>query len=371
MSSPPGPPPGATPGEQPSPGGQASTPAGLRQQAAPGAARAPRNIPAGDVSPQGAPDRRRRTAARPARAAADDLLGISWRLEPRDYVIAHLLDEHRFLTTEQITAILFTSARTCRNRLDVLRRIGFIDWFMPVHPARGRLPVHWIPGRLSARYVALHHGRPAPSARMWRQARDTSPAQATSTGHLAHADGVNQFFVDLLAHSRAHPHTRLTRWWSAARTFATINHNTRPDAHGVWRDGARQAAFFLEHDTGTESHPVRAAKLAGYRTLGDKGLSWPVLFWLPSITVETHLHQHLERHTGGHGVTVATAARDYAATHGGPAGPVWRMPGDTHRLPLAALPGPTGPGGLAYHPGPPAAEEDPLYLLRGTPDQRA
>jgi hypothetical protein len=366
VSSPAGVPAGDTPGEQSATGGLRQGARHLQTTAVTGDPRTPRNIPAGDVSLPGAPAARDKPApaTRARRRAGDDLLAISWRLEPRDYVIAHLLDEHRHLTTEQITAILFTSARTCRNRLDVLRRIGFIDWFMPVHPVRGRLPVHWIPGRLSARYVALHHGRPAPTPRRLREDRDAGPALATRVGHLAHADGVNQFFVDLLAHSRTHPHTRLLRWWSAARTFATINHNTRPDAHGVWRDGTRQAAFFLEHDTGTESHPVRAAKLAGYRTLRDKGLDWPVLFWLPTTTVENHLQQYLDGHSSG--VSVATAARDYAAVHGGAAGPVWTLLGSTGRRPLAELPGPTGTGGRAYHPGPPAIEDDPLYLLLDT-----
>jgi hypothetical protein len=129
---------------------------------------------------------------------------ISWRLEPRDYVIAHLLAEHRFLTTEQITAVLFTSPRPCRNRLDALRRLSFIDWFMPVHPRHGRLPVHWVPGRLSARYVARYHGEPAPGARRLREQRDVDPSVATRVGHLLHTDGVNQFFIDLLRHARSH-----------------------------------------------------------------------------------------------------------------------------------------------------------------------
>ncbi len=338
--------------------------------------RQPRNIPPGDIPRPGviAPRTLRTSSGSrdiPRRSRPpDDLLAISWHLEPRDYVIAHLLAEHRFLTTDQIAAILFTSPRTCRNRLNVLRQLAFIDWFMPVHPAHGRLPVHWVPGRLSARYVALYHGRPAPSSRAVRDERDTHPSTATRLGHLMHADGTNQFFIDLLAHARTHPQARLARWWSAARIFAKVNHNTRPDGHGVWRDGDRQVAFFLEHDTGTESHPARAAKLVGYRTLRDKGMAWPVLFWLPTTTIETHLHRHLADHADGtRGIVVATAARDHAAQHGGPAGPVWRMVGNgRRRLRLAELPGPVGPTGLAYHPGPPQPQEDPLYLLRDDTD---
>lgn len=327
--------------------------------------RQPRNIPLGDIPRPVVP--RSRSAATPRRSTTPhNLLAISWRLEPRDYVLAHLLDQHRFLTTDQIAATLYSSPRTCRNRLNVLRQIGFIDWFMPVHPSAGRLPVHWIPGQLSATYVALYHGKPVPSGRALRDARDAYPSEATRLGHLAHSDGVHQFFIDLLIHSRQHPQTRLTRWWSAGRTYATVDHNTRPDGHGVWRDGQAEVAFFLEHDTGTMSHPARAAKLAGYRTLWDKGPQWPVLFWLPSSTIETNLHQHLTNHAAGgtRGVLVATAARDHATDHGGPAGPVWKVVGNgRRRLRLADLPGPLGVGG-AYHPGPPQPDEDPLYLLR-------
>lgn len=219
--------------------------------------RQPRNIPTGDIPRPGVT--RSRPGATPLRSTphtstsrrrtpGDDLLAISWRLEPRDYVIAHLLSEHRFLTTDQIAAILFTSARTCRNRLNALRRLGFIDWFMPVHPVHGRLPVHWVPGRLSARYVALHHGERPPTPRAVREAQDALVAG----GHLDHTDGTNQFFVDLIAHSRNHPDTRLTRWWPSRRIAAAVDHNIRPDGHGVWSEADRQVAFFLEYDTGTE-----------------------------------------------------------------------------------------------------------------------
>ncbi len=332
--------------------------------------RQPRNIPLGDIPRPG--EARSRPAATPRRSSTpDDLLAISWRLEPRDYVLAHLLDQHRFLTTDQIAAVLFSSPRTCRNRLNVLRQMGFVDWFMPVHPVTGRLPVHWVPGRLSARYVALYHGKPAPSIRALRDARDAYPSAATRVGHLIHADGVNQFFIDLLAYGRKHPQARLTRWWSAARTHETVDHNTRPDGHGVWCDGDDEVAFFFEHDTGTESHPTRAEKLDGYRTLQVKGPTLPVLFWLPTSTIEANFHRHLAR-TGTRGVIVATASRDHAVEHGGSAGPVWHLVGDgRRRLYLAELPGPVGDGG-AYHPGPPQPDEDPLFLLRddepSTPD---
>ncbi len=272
-------------------------------------------------------------------------------------MIAHLLHEHRYLSTEQIAAVLFTSPRTCRNRLNVLRKIGFIDWFMPVRPGRGRLPVHWVPGPMSARYVALHGGERPPTAKAVREMQDA----LVSGGHLDHTDGANQFFVDLLAHARRHPDSRLARWWSARRIAAAVDHNVRPDGHGVWCEQDQQVGFFLEYDTGSEVHSVLTGKLAAYRKLtAGGGPVWPVLFWLPTAARETNFHRRL----GGaaRGLIVATAARDAAAAHG-PADPVWKVAGNGRsRLRLADLPGQIGQPG-PYHPGPPTEEQDPLWLL--------
>jgi Replication-relaxation len=335
--------------------------------------RQPRNIPQGDTPRTGVTHSRAGSTplrSTPRRSTTrDDLLAISWRLEPRDYVIAHLLSEHRFLTTDQIAAVLFTSVRTCRNRLNVLRKIGFIDWFMPRHPQLGRLPVHWVPGQLSARYVALYQGKPPPSARAARDQRDAYPAAGTRIGHLIHDDGAHQFFIDLLVHQRRHPEARLQRWWSPTRFAERVTDaTTRPDGHGVWVEDDEPVGFFLEHDTGTMSHPDRAAKLPGYRSLRNKGMAWPVLFWLPTAAIETNLRRHLAGRTGG--VLVATASRANAADHGGPAGPVWHVIGNgRRRLRLAELPGPVGTGddagdaAAAKRPGPPTPDEDPLYLL--------
>ncbi|GIJ64903.1 replication-relaxation family protein [Virgisporangium aurantiacum] len=326
-----------------------------------------RNIPAGDISRPGV---LRTSCTRPVdipRKSAtprphDSLREISWRLEPRDYVLAHLLHDHRYLTTAQITTILFTAERTCRNRLNTLRQMGFIDWFMPVRPGAGRLPVHWVPGLLSARYVALHHGERPPTPKAVREAQDA----LVSGGHLYHTDGVNQFFVDLLAHARVHPDTRLVRWWPTRRIAAAVDHNVRPDGHGVWREDdrehERQVAFFLEYDTGSCAHSVLTGKLAAYRKLAaGGGPRWPVLFWMPSTVRETNFHRRLNG--AARGLIVATAARD-AAAELGPTGAIWRVTGNgRRRLRLAELPGQIGHAG-AYHPGPPTPEQDPLYLLR-------
>ena len=327
----------------------------------------PRDIPTGDISRPGvARTPRTRPPVLPRRERLhDSLREISWRLETRDHVLAQLLHEHRTLTTSQITAILFASPRTCRNRLGVLRTFDFVDWFIPVRHGV-RLPAHWVPGLLSARLIALRNGDKAPTAKALREIQD----RVVATPHLGHIDGTNQFFVDLIAHARQHSETRLSRWWSGARTAAALGRRVHPDGHGAWRDAGREVGFFLEFDTGSESQPVVAAKLAPYRRLRiDGGPAWPVLFWLPTAAREANLHKRLAG-MAPLGVTVATASREHAAhtVPAGPAGPVWKVAGNgRRRLHLAELPSQPGQPG-PYHPGPPASDHDPLHLLNDDSD---
>lgn len=207
----------------------------------------PRNIPVGDIPRPGVHvPGRTGTGRQPS--PSDSLRSISFRLEPRDYALAHLLHDHRTLTTAHITATLFTSTRTCRNRLAALRALGFIDSFIPVRPG-GRLPLHWLPGSLSARYVALATGAKPPTAKALREQQDRIVA---ATAHLAHTDATNQVFIDLIAAARTTSGTRLTRWWPAATIASATGRRVHPDGHGVWRQNNVQVAWFLEMDLGTE-----------------------------------------------------------------------------------------------------------------------
>ncbi|WP_051944380.1 hypothetical protein [Streptacidiphilus rugosus] len=95
---------------------------------------------------------------------------------------------------------------------------------------------------------------------------------------------------------------------------------------------------------GTEPHARLAAKLDAYAdaapALGGRPL---ILFTVPAVRREAHLHQHLATHPALDTVDVATTARDY--THpGGPAhhptNQVWlRLGRPAHRQRLADLPG--------------------------------
>lgn len=315
-----------------------------------------RHAPPGDISRPGVT--RSRPSPHPHPLGWASLRALARRLEPRDYTLAHLLDEHRTLTTEQITAVLFTAVRTCRNRLDVLRRLGFIAWFIPVRRRRRRV-THWIPALLSARYVALTRGQHPPSARAVREMQDRMVVSPT----LQHTVGTNGVFVGLLTHARTTPGARLTRWWSGPSTAAAVGHRVFPDGHGVWREDGHTVAFYLEYDTGTETLSTVVGKLPAYRRARDLGgPSWPVLFVLPSRLREHNLRQRLTA-TGTSGVIVATTSQDRADAD--PAGPIWALADDADAAPrrrLAELPSEPGSAGPT-HPGAATPEQDPLRLL--------
>jgi len=92
------------------------------------------------------------------------------------------------------------------------------------------------------------------------------------------------------------------------------------DGLGVWSEDGRTVAFYLEYDTGTESLPTLADKVARYDKL-EEG-RWPVLFSLPSTVREAHLHQRLA--SLKHRIPVATIGRD-RLDGANPAEQVWQL----------------------------------------------
>ncbi|KAB1920165.1 hypothetical protein F8280_23980 [Micromonospora noduli] len=313
-----------------------------------------RHLPEGEPSPGDTPP----TAARPTTrrpTPAHTLIDVSHRLRPRDYTIAALLDEHGTLTTEHLTAVLFANPTTCRHRLHLLRRLGFIDRFIRNRPGAPD-PVCWLPGLLSSRYVALSRDESPPTARAVRERQDRIYSSPT----LRHLLAVNDVFVALLVHARHHPGAALTRWWSERTTAAAFGHRIKPDGHGVWTDGDRETGFFLELDRGSEPIGRLVDKLASHRKLhAEGGPQYPLLFVLPSRLREQNLHRRLADRPEPT-LTVATTSPESGSD---PAGPVWRLAGNgRHRLTLADLPSSHGPPG-PLTPGPPRPEDHPLRLI--------
>ena len=255
------------------------------------------------------------------------------RLMPRDRWLLDLLHEHDVFTTEQVAALGFDHVHTARNRLTQLRQRGILARFRDaVRP--GSQSWRWTLDLVGAAYIAARNGEPTPGAAAVRQRINRLAARPT----LAHLLGVNGFFVDLAAHARAAPGTRLSVWWSERRCRTVGGELVRPDGHGVWTETGHTIGFWLEYDTGTEKRHRVTAKLDDYAALhAATGLTHPVLFWLSSPAAEASLRHTLTRHPA------VTTGRLLVATAGGgttqhPAGPVWLPTNSTRRVRLAQLP---------------------------------
>jgi hypothetical protein len=262
------------------------------------------------------------------------------------------------LTTDQLTAVLFTSSITCRHRLTTLRSFGFVDRFIRRNEPGTPNVVCWVPGPLSARLTALAAEQIPPTARALRERQDRVYANPA----LDHLLDTNEFFIRLLAHSRMQQDGSLRRWWSERATAGAFGQRIHPDGHGVWAEQDREIGFFLELDRGTERPLSRLVdKLSSYRRLrAEGGPEYPVLFVLPSRAREQNLHRRLADRPEAT-LVVATTSPE-AGTE--PADAVWRLAGNgRHRLALIDLPGGHGqPGPL--NPGPPSPAEHPLRHLR-------
>lgn len=274
-----------------------------------------------------------RTPASSRRSPSDAIITEASRITPRDLVLLDLFADHHTLTTEQLAAALFGSIGRARARLTLLHSRDIVDRFR--HYQRpGSQSWRWTLGPVGAALIAARRGQPLPRPSTVRDAT----ARLAMSPTLRHLLTANGFFVELLAHARAHDGARLVRWLSEAGARELTEGRVRPDGHGVWSAGSARVSFWLEVDLGTETQSRVVAKLSDYATLTGSRVAFPVLFWLTNPTREANLHTTLARTGIPAGVTVVTASATYAADHDGPAGPVWLVPGHPHRLALGELP---------------------------------
>jgi hypothetical protein len=268
------------------------------------------------------------------RPAVLDVLSVQSRLTDRDRTIIDWLDRHGVLTTAQITAAFFTSPITASHRLAKLRTIGVVDRFHHPFPTGGFGPWHWVIGPLGARIAAAGRDTKPPTPKALQARHD----KLTDSPTLPHLLGTNQFFIDLYAHTRRHPQTRLVRWWSEHDTARRYNARIHPDGHALWRDHDIVTGVFVEYDRGSEDLWRLVRKLAAYDQIATEGgACYPVLFWLHSARREADLHDEFAHRRPAGPVPVATAVRHPAGP--GPAGPVWSLVGDPEpRRTLAELP---------------------------------
>jgi hypothetical protein len=258
-----------------------------------------------------------------------------YRLTSRDRYLLDRLAAHQCLTTEQITALAFTTDRKARRRLLALYQRDVLDRFrFPTGP--GSLSWRWTLGPVGAAVVAGSADQPMPRPGTVRAAT----ARLAASPRLHHLLEVNQFFCALAAYARRDPEAMLLRWWSERQATHAAGGIVHPDGAGLWTQAGHRVPFWLELDRGTEQLSRLAAKLAGYRRLAGTELAWPVLFWLPTHAREANLHKLLSEAESA-GMVVATATGGTGHAH--PLGPVWRLPGQPgtarwrlHQIPTSA-----------------------------------
>jgi Replication-relaxation len=300
----------------------------------PGSGRPRAGARAGRATPGQAPAASAGSPTRPRTPATADLAALAARLTPRDHQLCHLLAEHRVLTTDQVTALLFDAPTTARHRLSILARLGIVDRFRPLLPrGEGSVPWHYVLGPAGAAVLVADQAT-TPDRIGWRRDRAHSIAHSQRLGHVV---GVNGFFAALAGYARRRPDAALSAWLSERQCADRWGHVVRPDGYGRWQHGPHGTAFFLEYDNGTEPLDRVLAKLEAYAELAAAirpAALAPVLLWLPGPGREAALRAAMGRPP----VAVATATAR-GGSH--PAAAVWLpAPGGGPRRVLAALGGP-------------------------------
>lgn len=268
--------------------------------------------------------------ARPGRAVPNVAAELR-RLTARDRWLLDLLHEHHVFSTEQVAALGFDNLHTARNRLTVLARREVLARFRDcVRP--GSQQWRWSLGWVGACWIASRDGTPTPN----RSTIADRVNRLASSPRLAHLLGINGLFVDLAAHARHTPDTRLDQWWSERTCRQVTGELARPDAYGQWTEHGTSVSFWLEYDRGNEPTHRILSKLDGYGALRRAaGLDHLVLIRMHTARQEHSLHRKLTGHpTIEAGLRVATSNGE-ETTH--PAGPVWLAAGATVRLRLAQL----------------------------------
>jgi hypothetical protein len=230
------------------------------------------------------------------------LLAVVGRLTERDRLLCRLLDDHRVLTTAQVTEVGFSGERRARMRLSELYTLDILDRFRP--KAWGKpSPFHWVLGPLGAALVAVEAGIDVADL-SWRR---SLVHELAASQRLAHLVGLNGFFCSLLGSARTRPGCRLDEWWSERHCAREWGEVVRPDGYGIWTEADTNFPFLLEYDNGTERLERLGGKLDGYADLAAAAghPNW-VLFSFPSPRRERDARRVLAQRA----VPVATASRE-------------------------------------------------------------
>lgn len=266
---------------------------------------------------------------RPRPVADEQRLALARLLTDRDRKLLRAVARHRVMTSDQLAEVFFDSRRRAQDRLLRLYGLQVLDRFEPIRPAFGRVPLHYVIGRLGAAVLAAEDGTDAERAvRRWKADRALALG---GSQRLLHLLGVNAFYASLAGHARRHLDAALLDWMTEDEAASWAVDLVRPDAYGTWTESGHTVEFFLEYDRGTESLGRLAAKLAGYERLeAERGQTAWVLFALAPGR-EPGARKALAAAT----VPVATGHLHHLA---GPQDEIWRpIEGADRRLRLADL----------------------------------
>lgn len=239
------------------------------------------------------------------------LLRLARHLTDRDHRILSLLHTHRVLTTPQIAQVAFTSHSRAVQRMRILTGLGLVARFRPRRD-RGSAPWHYVLDTIGAHVLAANDGSDIERSRV-RRDRQLAVAQST---HLEHRVGANGFFTALIAAARTDGHAELGEWLNATDTAGWVDAHCgewgvglpHPDGYGHWSKDSRSMEFFLEWDTGTETHRQLTRKMERYVAFTEnavRAVPW-VLFVFPTPRRETNARGALRRVEGAGRVSVAT-----------------------------------------------------------------
>jgi hypothetical protein len=256
-------------------------------------------------------------------ATGEYLAGLSPHLTERDRWLARMLYEHKVLTSAQIAAMAWPSARAANLRLLQLYQWRVLDRFQPF-VTNGTAPMHYVLDHAGAAILAHEDGLD-PRDLGYKHDRALGIAHSL---RLAHTVGTNTFFTALVTASRQ-PNAagRLTAWWSETRCGRHFGDIVRPDGYGRWTQHGTTIEWFLEYDFGTERPDRVAAKLPRYAQLAaTTGIITPVLIHLPSPRREAAIRRAL---TAAHAeldnpATVPLATTTADQSNSNPTGACWR-----------------------------------------------
>jgi Replication-relaxation len=273
---------------------------------------------------------------------------VAWlrRRRSRELVLMSMLYDYRYLTTDHLRALLFSSLRAAQLRLRWLaveqRLVMRWPRYEPVVDQPGPAPLFWglrwrssvfLLTDLGAALVAEYRGLPS-------RAAVRRSFYAAESRMLDHVLETNEFWVRLAEAARDLPDQGLYHWIgddSMRRGHLDQGVDASPDGWGRYLLGDAEIRFSLEWDRGTEPPMHLARKARAYLAQSGGGGNVLVVVTRPPREASVRRAIAAAAHDRG-------GARFWTAHAGllrdrGPLGPIWQeVGGADDRIALGDLP---------------------------------